>query len=77
VIPHNLGYIPFFRVFFQFAGDSNYYMGFNGPLAVLGNWEINDINPDTSNLNINLENISGPSSGTVFYRIYAEPQAAS
>jgi len=76
-VPHNLGYVPFFRTFFQFAGDSNYYMGFNGPTVLLGDWTINDINADTANLNASVNNFANQSSGVFYYRIYEEPQAAS
>lgn len=74
-IPHNLGYIPFFRTFFSFPSDNNYYPGFNGPGLLLGNWQINNINADNTNLNISLENFTTSSLvGDIYYRIYAEPQ---
>lgn len=74
-ITHNLGYIPFFRTYFFFSDLSNYYAGFNGPGLLLGNWEIESINADTTTLNINLDNFTTtPTAGTVYYRIYAEPQ---
>lgn len=75
-IAHNLGYIPFFRVFFLFPSDSFYYGSFNGPVQNLGNWQINDINPDSTNLYISLTNYtSSVLTGIIYYRIYAEPQA--
>lgn len=75
-IPHNLGYVPFFRTYFLFSDIGGYYGGFNGPGLLLGNWEIESINADTADLNISLNNsTSTPTNGTVYYRIYAEPQA--
>lgn len=80
IIAHSLGYIPFFRVYFQFQGDSNYYTSYNGPIIYLGTdfWVINSIQPSTTTLTVSI-NPQGSTSvltGTVFYRIYAEPQAA-
>lgn len=75
-IPHNLGYIPFFRTYFLFSGDSNYYAGFNGPGLILGDWQIENINADAFNINITLDNsTTNATTGAVYYRIYAEPQA--
>jgi hypothetical protein len=76
-IAHNLGYVPFFRVFLKFSDDANYYSSFIGPNVIIGNWEISVLNTTTTNLNVGIQNnTTNATAGTVYYRIYAEPQAA-
>lgn len=75
-ITHNLGYIPYFRLSFQFDSDNHYYSSYNGPSQILNNWEINSINATTTQLIISITNVlGGAHSGTAYYRIYAEPQS--
>lgn len=75
-VAHNLGYVPFFRFYFSFSGDTNFYLGFEGPNALLGNWRVEILNADTANLNLTMNWLgSGQSSGTFYYRIYQEPQS--
>lgn len=75
-IAHNLGYIPFNTLFLQFAGDPNYYASFAGFGTQVGNWVVTDYHADATNVYISFTNVSGDSSGIVYYRIYAEPLAA-
>ncbi len=76
-VTHNLGYEPFFKCFYTygagkyfklFAGTSSYGIGGNGG-------QIDNVYVDTTKLYISVsENNGTPISGTIYYRIYAEPQ---
>jgi hypothetical protein len=78
-IPHNLGYVPFFKMWYSF-GDGKYYALSAGPSTynLDGNgFQMDDAYADATNLYFTADNtnFSGPDiTGTVFYRIYAEPQ---
>ena len=76
-IAHNLGYNPFFKAFYTY-GDGKYFDLFSGTgsYAIDGNGgQIDDAHVDTSNLYITVsENNGSAISGTIYYRIYAEPQ---
>ena len=75
-IPHNLGYIPYFKAWYTY-GDGKYFQLFSGPVsyAIDGNGgQINNVYADTTNLYVEVsENNGSPISGTIYYRIYAEP----
>lgn len=76
-IPHNLGYIPFFRAWYTFnnisffelfSGSTSYNIGGNGI-------EIDTVYADTTNLYVTVDNQGAATvSGRIYYRIYAEPQ---
>lgn len=76
-IPHNLGYRPYVKAKYSF-GDGKYFDLFAGPgsFNLDGNGaQISNANADTINYTIFIENFGGPAiSGTIYYRIYAEPQ---
>ncbi len=65
-IPHNLGYIPYYRAYYT-INDGKYY-------SLFANQDLMDtITIDSTNLSILLANF-GPSTitGTIYYRIYEE-----
>jgi hypothetical protein len=76
-IPHNLGYRPYYKAWYTF-GDGNYFRLFAGvgSFNIDGNnAQIDNANVTTSNLVIVIDNFGVPAiSGTIYYRIYAEPQ---
>jgi hypothetical protein len=75
-IPHNLGYVPFFRLWVQFPGSSNLYYQASGPgtFALVGSFQIEDIYADTTNVYVRIADYGGGSgNGKVYYRVYAEP----
>lgn len=76
IIPHNLGYYPYYKlwytfggkVFRLFAGPSTYNLDGNGA-------QIFSISNTTSAITISMDNNGASTiSGTIYYRIYAEPQ---
>jgi hypothetical protein len=76
-INHNLGYIPFFRLWYDY-GDGRILECFAGPTSydASGNGgQIDNITADTSKILIGVENFgAGPTvSGRFYYRIYKEP----
>lgn len=77
-IPHNLGYSPYFKLFYTFV-DNKYFAGFAGPgsFNIDGNsMQLDNINVDSTNLYVVVDNSgAGTITGTLYYRIYAEPQA--
>lgn len=77
-IPHNLGYIPYIKAYYTY-GDGKYFDLFSGNLsyAIDGNGgEIDNAHADATNFYVDIsENNGTPISGTVYYRIYAEPQS--
>lgn len=77
-INHNLGYEPYVRAWYTF-GDNKYFRLFSGndSYGLDGNGgQIDNEHVDTSNYYITIsENNGSPISGTVYYRIYEEPQA--
>lgn len=76
-VPHNLGYSPYFKARYNYGGSKTYAL-FAGPgsFNVDGNGgQISNVYVDTTNLVVFIENFNiPPISGTVYYRIYAEPQ---
>lgn len=76
-IPHNLGYRPYIKAKYTY-GSGKYFDLFAGPLSynIDGNGgQISNANVDISNYVIFIENFGVPAiSGTIYYRIYAEPQ---
>lgn len=77
-IPHNLGYAPYFKAYYTYGGG-RYFSLFAGPGSynIDGNGgQISNADATTTNLVIFIENFGAPAiSGTIYYRIYAEPQA--
>lgn len=74
-IAHNLGYIPFYRVFVQFPGDTKIYAASTGPgtNGLVGDFEIVTVNADDTYLNVGVSRDSaGGGDFTVYYRIYKE-----
>ena len=76
-IAHNLGYAPYFKAFYTY-GDGKYFDLFAGPASfnIDGNGgQIDSISVDATNLYVGIDaNNAGTLTGTVYYRIYAEPQ---
>lgn len=76
-IPHNLGYNPYVKSFYTF-GDGKYFQLFTGTVSFNvdgNNMQIDDAFTDTVNYYVNLlNNAAGTVTGTIYYRIYAEPQ---
>lgn len=76
-IPHNLGYVPYVKGYYTY-GDGKYFRLYSGNVsyAIDGNGgQIDNESIDTSNYIIEVsENNGSPISGTIYYRIYAEPQ---
>lgn len=76
-VNHNLGYIPYIKSFYTY-GDGKYYRLFSGnaSYAVDGNGgQIDTEHVDSSVYVIEIsENNGSPIAGTIYYRIYAEPQ---
>jgi hypothetical protein len=75
VITHNLGYIPFYRVYIQFPGDSKIYAGSTGPttFGLVSDYEVDTINADTTSLRVGLsKGTVGGGTFTVYFRIYKE-----
>lgn len=76
-IAHNLGYIPYIKSFYTY-GDGKYFRLFAGntSYAIDGNGgQIDNEEIDTANYTVTVsENNGVPISGTIYYRIYAEPQ---
>lgn len=76
-IAHNLGYKPYVRAFYKYTGDSRYWQLYAGPgsYGLVNGGQIDSFYADTSNLYIAVsENNGSPITGTIYYRIYAEPQ---
>lgn len=76
-IIHNLGYRPFIKAFYSY-GDGKYFSLFSGPSSFdidVNGGQISNVNADSSNFIVFIENFDiPPISGTIYYRIYAEPQ---
>lgn len=76
-IPHNLGYMPYFKgyytygsgkIFQLFAGTDSFNLDGNSG-------QISNVSVSTTDLIIFIENFGAPAiAGTIYYRIYAEPQ---
>lgn len=78
-IPHNLGYKPYYKLFYRF-GTGNIYVMSPGPSSYLidgvSDTQVDNVYADNTNIYvIMLVNYGGPYTGTIYYRIYAEPQA--
>jgi len=76
-IPHGLGYVPYVKAWYTF-GSGQYYPVWTGSssYAVDGNdAQIDDFYADATNLyfTVSLGFTGGSVSGTLYYRIYAEP----
>ena len=76
-VPHNLGYKPYFKAWYTFD-DVFYYRAFSGTGSydLHGNgMQVDSISVTTTDLVFNLSNFAVPAiTGTIHYRIYAEPQ---
>lgn len=76
-IPHNLGYRPYVKAKYTF-GSGKYFDLFAGPgsFNLDGNSaQIDNANADTTNYVVVIDNFGVPAiTGTIYYRIYAEPQ---
>lgn len=76
-IPHNLGYRPYIKSFYTY-GSGKYYDLWAGPGSydIDGNaTQISNADASTTSYVIFIENFGVPAiSGTIYYRIYAEPQ---
>jgi hypothetical protein len=76
-ITHNLGYIPYVKLWYTF-GDGKYFQMFSGAASfnIDGNsMQIDDIIVSTTTISITIENDDSVThTGTIYYRIYAEPQ---
>lgn len=78
-IPHNLGYSPYFKMFYGF-GDGKYFGGFAGPASFdidSNQVQIDNMYADTVNLyvQVSLNFWTVDIHGIIYYRIYAEPQS--
>lgn len=76
-VAHSLGYFPYYKAWYTY-GDGKYFKIFAGTASfgIDGNGgQVDNVNVDNNNLNITIsENSGGTISGTIYYRIYAEPQ---
>lgn len=77
-IPHNLGYKPYFKLFYRFASGNIYAMT-SGPSSYLidgvSDTQVDNVYADNTNVYVlMLVNSGGPYGGTIYYRIYAEQQ---
>lgn len=79
-IPHNLGYVPYYKSYVLLSGDTHYYyLSTSNPNLAYG--ESNQMSTesyyaDSINLYCTFVNFTpGTLSGTFYYRIYAEPQS--
>src|ERR1700755_2871594 len=76
-VPHNLGYVPYVKSFYTY-GDGKYFRLFAGNTSygLDGNGgQIDNEEVDSSNYTITVSENNGVAiSGTIYYRIYAEPQ---
>jgi hypothetical protein len=76
-ISHNLGYIPYVKLWYTFS-DGIYYPMFSGASSydIDGNFvQVDDITVTTASILVSMENDdSSDHSGVIYYRIYAEPQ---
>jgi hypothetical protein len=77
-ITHNLGYIPYVKLWYVFS-DSAYFQMFSGAssFSIDGNLiQVDDITVTTTTISVTMENDDSVThTGTIYYRIYAEPQA--
>jgi hypothetical protein len=77
-ITHNLGYIPYVKLWYTFS-DSKYFPMFSGAssFSIDGNLiQVDDITVTTTTISVTMENDDSVThTGTIYYRIYAEPQA--
>jgi hypothetical protein len=76
-IVHNLGYVPFFRLWYGFDSDVNVFTCFSGAGSFNidnNQMQVNSITADSSSITVQLENFnaSGTITGKIYYRIYAE-----
>jgi hypothetical protein len=76
-IAHNLGYKPYYKAWYTFGGGK-YFQLFagTGSFNIDGNsGQIDNVSVTTASLIVVVDNFGVPAiSGTVYYRIYAEPQ---
>lgn len=76
-VTHNLGYRPYYKAWYT-LGDGKYFRVFagTGSFNLDGKSEqIDNVNVTTTSLIITIDNFGIPAiAGTLYYRIYAEPQ---
>lgn len=76
-VPHNLGYIPYYKAFYTY-GAGKYYQLYAGvdSYDIAGNMvQIDNVYEDTVNFYVDvLSSAAGVVTGTIYYRIYAEQQ---
>lgn len=77
-ISHNLGFKPYYKAWYSF-GDGKYFQLFAGTSSFNldgNNAQIDNVDVTTINLVVVVDNFGVPAiSGTIYYRIYAEPQS--
>lgn len=77
VIPHNLGYEPYYKLKYSFNG-TRWYDLFAGVTSydIAGNGkQVDDITVDSSNITVTFSDFANSASSvTVAYKIYAEPK---
>lgn len=77
-ITHNLGFIPYWRIYLNFNTETGYYVIFSGGSALLGvgGWRIDTYTASSTTITIAGSYLAGGvQSGTVYYRIYNESQS--
>ncbi len=74
-IPHNLDYKPYYKIWYKINGIFVQHAAGPASFNLCGQLEqTEDAYADTSNLYVNFFPFGGSFNGTVYYRIYAEPQ---
>lgn len=82
LIPHNLGYEPYFKAWITFDGVKFFQLfAGNASLGIAGNnIQITDCHADSTNLIVEMTDEAFTpgvvTTATIYYRIYAEPQTA-
>lgn len=75
-IPHNLGYVPYFRIWIKYPSGRTYYGNVGATSYEDSSFtQTEDIHADTTNLYVRMADGAGAGvggSGTIYYRIYAE-----
>jgi len=72
-IPHNLGYKPYFRLYFSLPGSGRIFSMIAGPgsYGLVGDYQVDGYNSTETHVNFQLSNYGGGSgAGRVYYRIY-------
>lgn len=75
-IPHNLGFKPYYKAWYTFGGKIFQLFAGTGSFNIDGNSaQIDNVSMSTTSLIIVVDNFGVPAiSGTIYYRIYEEPQ---